>query len=48
MKAIMVYDTEADRIEEFAERNNMGIAEVIEILIDDYLKEMAEDNGLEE
>lgn len=42
MKAIMVYDTDKDRIEQICEKNNLTESEVIEMLLD-YTEQETED-----
>jgi hypothetical protein len=44
MKTISVYDIEAEKLEEFADRNDTTIAEVIEALMD-YIDEVKFDNN---
>ena len=45
MTNITVYDTEAKALEEMAERNDMTVASIVEMLIE-YADDMKEDNGL--
>lgn len=45
MKAIHVYDYDAERIEKTCEANDMSEHELIELLLD-YLDEVKEENGL--
>ena len=45
MTNITVYDTEAKTLEEMAERNDMTVASIVEMLIE-YADDMKEDNGL--
>ena len=40
MKAILVYDTEADALERKAEELGTTIAEIIEQLVDDHLDDV--------
>lgn len=42
MIAIMVYDTDKDRIEQICEKHNLTESEVIEMLLD-YTEQEAED-----
>lgn len=46
MTDITIYDTEAEIIEKVSEKNNITVAEVVEMLCD-YLDEMLFDNNLE-
>ena len=45
MKEIRVYDIEAERLEELAEKNDMTIAELVEMLME-YEEEMLSDHDL--
>lgn len=45
MRAITIYDYDANAIEAVAERNNMDAKELIEMFVDS-LEEFCEDNGL--
>lgn len=45
MTNITVYDTEAKALEEIADRNDMTVAEIVEMLIE-YADDMIDNNGL--
>ena len=45
MKEIRVYDIEAERLEELAEKNDMTIAELVEMFME-YEEEMLSDHDL--
>lgn len=45
MKNILVFDVEAEELEQIADANDLTIAEVVEMLLD-YAEEMKEANGL--
>ena len=44
MTNITVYDVEADALEKVAEANDTTVAEIIEVLVTDYLEEAKSDN----
>ena len=45
MTNITIYDTEAQALEQMAERNDMTVAELVEMLME-YADDMKSDNGL--
>ena len=47
MTNVAIYDVEAEVLEKVADVNNTTVAEVIEVLVNDYLEEAKADNGWE-
>ena len=45
MREIWIYDTEAEAIERICENNDVTEAELIEMLIDDYVDELKAYHG---
>ncbi len=46
MKSINVYDTEADKLEIIAEKNDISVAEIVEMLME-HIEEVIEEEFLE-
>ena len=47
MTNVTIYDVEAEILEKVADINDTTVAEVIEVLVNDYLEEAKVDNGWE-